>query len=533
MNSEKLKTYWIMILQRLRTLLLAALLLGTAHVQAQTVYKGLILISHERFTLQGGRLHVYMKVSFDDGAIATGETLLFTPELKSGSRNVRMTTMAVSGDARERYEQRTDELQHRMRVNVPMVARDPHTGIHTFIYDTTIPYQQWMSGSALWIECEENSWQGRNPHVYEDLVISRLPVQGITQQPAASSIKVQPAVLAPQAKGQRGKQAAGQKPAAHQTASHQSAAPGRISTQWLQFIQPQDGAGGASVVTGTVQLPYGLRPTKRGTQFLADSIGRIIRRENQRHSGRLFSVEMTGYGAPIKHPRKNERRAAKQTLLLKQALQARHLLGDTDLKLTWVAEDWDSIRRLVAASHMPLKLAAQDIMATVDVSLGREYALRSLGAGGLYQYMRHDIFPRVCRLTYRLYYAPRASKYHDAGRVSGGLLTALTPLNFYDTALAFGFGSQEFYDVIDLAANLFPDCVEACVDAGAVALLHGNTLKARQYLEPWARHQYAWCNLGLLCLMEGNRAQAEVYLRMAASNGVPQARDALRSLQLR
>ena len=511
-----------MMLRTLRTLLLAALLLGTAHVQAQTVYKGLILISHERFTLQGGRLHVYMKVSFDDGAIATGETLLFTPELKSGSRNVRMTTMAVSGDARERYEQRTDELQHRMRVNVPMVARDPHTGIHTFIYDTTIPYQQWMSGSALWIECEENSWQGRNPHVYEDLVISRVPVQGITQQPAAQSVKQQPVKLV------AGKQAS--KPAA---GSKVAGVPGRISTQWLQFIQPQDGAGGASVVTGTVQLPYGLRPTKRGTQFLADSIGRIIRRENQRHSGRLFSVEMTGYGAPIKHPRKNERRAAKQTLLLKQALSARHLLGDTDLKLTWVAEDWDSIRRLVAASHMPLKLAAQDIMATVDVSLGREYALRSLGAGGLYQYMRHDIFPRVCRLTYRLYYAPRASKYHDAGRVSGGLLTALTPLNFYDTALAFGFGSQEFYDVIDLAANLFPDCVEACVDAGAVALLHGNTLKARQYLEPWARHQYAWCNLGLLCLMEGNRAQAEVYLRMAASNGVPQARDALRSLQLR
>ena len=511
-----------MMLRTLRTLLLAALLLGTAQLQAQTVYKGLILISHERFTLQGGRLHVFMKVSFDDGAIATGETLLFTPELKLGNLNVRLATMAVSGDARERYEQRTDELQHRMRVNVPMVARDPHTGIHTFIYDTTIPYQQWMSGSALWIECEENSWQGRNPHVYEDLVISRLPVQGITQQPVAQSVKQQ------SVKQVAGKQAS--KPAA---GSKVAGVPGRISTQWLQFIQPQDGAGGASVVTGTVQLPYGLRPTKRGTRFLADSIGRIIRRENQRHSGRLFSVEMVGYGAPIKHPRKNERRAAKQTLLLKQALQARHLLGDTDLKLTWVAEDWDSIRRLVAASHMPLKLAAQDIMATVDVSLGREYALRSLGAGGLYQYMRHDIFPRVCRLTYRLYYAPRASKYHDAGRVSGGLLTALTPLNFYDTALAFGFGSQEFYDVIDLAANLFPDCVEACVDAGAVALLHGNTLKARQYLEPWARHQYAWCNLGLLCLMEGNRAQAEVYLRMAASNGVPQARDALRSLQLR
>ncbi len=504
-----------------------------APIQAQTVYKGLILVSHERFTLQGGCLHVYMKVSFDDGAIATGETLLFTPEFKYGGRCVRLTTMAVSGDARERYEQRTDALQHRLRANVPLVARDPHTGIHSFVYECIVPFQQWMSGSALWIECEESSWQGRHPHVYEDLLLSRLPVQGAAMVQRTVQRTVQPAVqLLPvsQPNVQRGRSKGRQAP---QPPSGGSVAPGSINAQWVQFVEPRGGSGGGSVVSGTLQLPYGMRPTKRHIRFLADSIGRIIRSENQRHSGRLFSVEMIGYGAPINHPHKNERRAARQTLLLKQALQARHLLGDTDLKLTWVAEDWDSIRRLVAMSHIPLKLAAEDIMRTIDVSLGREYALRTLGAGGLYQYLRHDIFPRVCRLNYRLYYAPRASSYHDASRVSGGLLSALTPLNFWDTALAFGFGSQEFYNVIDLAACLFPDCVEACVDAGAVALLQGNMSKARHYLEGLSRDPRAWCNLGLLCLLEGNRSQAEVYLRMAASNGVPQARQALRSLQLR
>jgi len=506
-----------MILQRLKTLL-AVLLLGTMMLQAQTVYKGLILVSHERFTLRGQQLHVYMKVSFDDGAIATGETLLFTPQLKSGSRTARLTTVAVSGEARERYEQRTDALQHRLRANVPMVSRDPHTGIHSFIYETTIVYRSWMAGAALWITCEESSWMGRDPHIYDDLLLSRLPVQGAALQQHAAPAAVQPAVL--------------QLPANPRYRKNNQ--PGaRINAQWVQFVAPKEGAGGASVVSGTIQLPYGMRPTKRHARFLADSIGRIIQRENLRHSGRLFSVEMIGYGAPINKPKANERRAAKQTLLLKQALSARHLLGDTDLKLTWVAEDWDSIRQLVARSHMPLRMAAEDIMRTIDVSLGREYALRSLGAGGLYQYMRHDIFPRVCRLNYRFYYAPRASSYYDASKVSGGLLSALTPLNFYDTALAFGYGTQEFFNVIDLAACLFPDCVEACVDAGGVALLQGNPQKARQYLEPWASHQYAWCNLGLLCLMEGNRQQAEVYLRMAASNGVSQARDALRSLQLR
>ena len=78
---------------------------------------------------------------------------------------------------------------------------------------------------------------------------------------------------------------------------------------------------------------------------------------------------------------------------------------------------------------------------------------------------------------------------------------------------------------------MFPNCIEASIDAGAVALLQGDVLKARQYLEPWASDQRAWCNLGLLYLMEGNRQQAEVYLRMAAADGVPSATEALHSLQ--
>ena len=494
-----------MVLLRLRTLLTAVLLLlSTACVQAQTVYKGLILVSHERFTLQGQQLHVYMKVSFDDNAIATGETLLFTPVFKSSGRAVRLATMAVSGGARERYEQRTDELQHRLRVNVPMVARDANTGINTFIYDAVIPYQSWMASSALYIECDESTWQGRDPHIYEDLLYSRLPLQ--TEPSTSQRLSVLPDTI-------------------------RLAAIGSISASWVQFIAPLAGASGSSVVNGTMRLPYRMKPRKRYTRMMADSLSRIVQREGQRHSGQLFRIELVGYGAPINKPAKNERRAAKQTLLLKQALSARHLMGDNDVRITWVAEDWDSIRQLVAASHMPLRLAAIDIMRTIDVAMGREYALISLGAGTLYDFLRHDIFPRVCRLNYRLYYAPRASSYYDTARVPGGLLSALTPLNFYDTALAFGHGSQEFFDVIDLAACLFPNCIEASIDAGAVALLQGDVLKARQYLEPWASDQRAWCNLGLLYLMEGNRQQAEVYLRMAAADGVPSATEALHSLQ--
>lgn len=40
----------------------------------------------------------------------------------------------------------------------------------------------------------------------------------------------------------------------------------------------------------------------------------------------------------------------------------------------------------------------------------------------------------------------------------------------------------------------------------------------------------AWCNLGLLHLLEDNRDKAEVYLKMADADGVSQAREALRTL---
>lgn len=479
------------------------MILCAMSMQAQTVYKGRIQISHERFSLQGQQLHVYMMVSFADGAIATGETLLFTPLLKSGTRTIRLATMAVSGDSRERYEQRTDALQHRLRVNVPMVAHDSKTGINTFIYDAIIPFQSWMGGAALYVESDESTWQGRNPQVYEDLVFSRMPLSIETVNNRG-------------VKGQT-----------------DSLNLDDIDASWVQFVAPLEGANGSSVVTGSMGLRYGMSPTRRHARHMADSLCRIIQREGQQHSGQLIRVELVGYGAPINNPKKNERNAARHTLLLKQALSARHLMVDNDIRIMWVAEDWDSIRHLVSESHMPLRLSAVDIMRTIDVSMGREYALKSLGAGSLYDFLRHDIFPRVCRLSYRLYFAPRASTYYDTARVPGGLLSALTPLNFFDTALSFGHGSQEFFDVIDLAACLFPNSIEACVDAGAVALLQGDAVKARQYLEPWVKDKRSWCNLGLLYLMEGNRQQAEVYLRMANAVGVPQAAQALNSLHVK
>lgn len=483
---------------RLKTILLMMLCcMGTA---AQTAYKGQLHVSDERFYLQGQLLRVYMKVSYNSDALNTGETLLFTPVLKSQNHYARMTTVAINGDSRERYERRAEKLKQRRRINIPVVTRDARTGSRYFIYDTTIPYQQWMTGSALYIESEESTWQGRHPHTYEDLLFSKLPL---------------------------GRNNYGDGSEDFQSYDATSDASLPIAPSWVQFLAPAASATGSTLVSGSFQLPYDRKLSKRHYHQLADSLQEVIGRATAAYGTRLLGVELVGYGAPVGNREKNERRAADQTLRLRQLLTDRHVTGEKDLLVTWVAEDWDSIRQMVATAPMPLRLATEDIIRHIDVTQGREDALSRLGSGSAYSYLRREVFPRVCRLSYRLRFSPVGAGY---GAGDYALPQSITADNFYQLASNYEVGSREFNDIIDLAARLFPDCAEAGIDAAGVALLQGDAQKARRYLSPWDTDPRAWCNLGLLHLLEDNRDKAEVYLKMADADGVSQAREALRTL---
>ena len=484
---------------RLSILLSAAL--SFTSVLGQSAYKGQLRVSDEHFSVQGDLLRVHMKVSYDNDVVNKGETLLFTPVLKTADRYAHLTSVAVSGDSRERYEQRTDRLRQRRRINVPVVTRDAQGGSRSFVYDTTVPWQSWMAGASLYAVCEESSWQGRDPHSFEDLLLSRLPL-------GAKGVSGRAYAPVSQGGGLR-------------TAS-------AVNPSWVQFLAPPYDATTGIVATGSIQLPYDTKLRKKHYQQLADSVAERIGRMTAVSGRRLISVDLTGYGAPIGNRLKNERRAADQTLRLKQALTDRRITGQGDLRVAWVAEDWDSISRLVGDAPMTLRAATLDIIRSIDVTQGREQALQTLGSGSAYSYLQRSVFPRVCRLSYSLRFSPQAAPADM--QLWRNMPSVITPDNFYATALAYEKGSEMFCDIIDLAGRLFPDCAEAAIDAAAVAILKGDASRARTYIEPWQTDPRAYCNMGLLYLLEGNTDKAEVYLRMADAQGVGQALEALRHL---
>ena len=187
-----------------------------------------------------------------------------------------------------------------------------------------------------------------------------------------------------------------------------------------------------------------------------------------------------------------------RSLKLKDYLRENRLTAGTPLEVTWISEDWDSIAALVKQSDMMFREATLDLIGNVDRI---EYTRQPLDAAESLRLFRT------------------------------GERRALRLNEFFTVAGSYPQGSTEYNDVLDLAARLFPDSPEANINAAAVALTKGETAKARRYLERFATLPMAYNNMGILCLQEGNRDKAEVYLTMAAAAGVKQADKALKELK--
>ena len=245
-----------------------------------------------------------------------------------------------------------------------------------------------------------------------------------------------------------------------------------------------------------------------------------LRKQIPVSEGQISSLSVHGYGVPIGNYRKNEQRHAGRSQLLKESLIDQQIAQT--VTVTWTAEDWATIERLTQADNtLMLRSAALDVMQNVDLTAGREDQLRMLGGGRTYAELQKRIFPRVQRIEFKALLKQQIANATNA--------IALERL--YETAAGLTKGSAEFNDIIDLAARLYPDNAVACINAASVALMKGELEKTAAYLERWQTDARAYQTLGVLYLLQGDTARAEVYLKMAQANGVREASVVLKEIE--
>ena len=483
---------------------------------SQVAFKGQLHVSDASFSVQGSLLRVQMRVSYGKNLINRGETLNFTPMLKNDTQYQALSSVVITGKGSE-----TD----RQRGNIPVVRHDGKGGSYYFDYDTTVPFSEWMRGASLYVESEERSAKGKG-HTYEDCVIPSVSIRGTASADYTSAPQNTPTTTMtptiPVTQSPR-------KSLTVQNTSLDPFAPPYAHVEWIQILDPSERKTDEFTFSGKIPLAdsrhIGSLTTGSFNKTIVSEILKTLGDELEKPGTSVASMEIVGYGAPIGDFRHNETRCAARAYELKRYLTSGKRIVPNQVNVSWITEDWDSITTLIDKSELRFRSAALDIIHNVDPSSGREAQLHMLGNGSLYKHLQDEVFPQVCRL----YYEVKLRRENSAGIVPSSRSVSLGAL--YATSQHFTKGSDDFNDLMDLAARLFPTSADACINAAGVALLKGDTQKAERYLQGREADPRAYNNIGVLYLLKGARAKAETYLRMAVKLGVPEAEAAMEALK--
>lgn len=495
-----------------RFLCLCLLLLLPFGSFAQEAYKGELFVTRQQFSLLNGgqQLQVDLGIDYEGLRTPSDESITVTPILQAGEQKLVLPSVVINGLQKQKVYNRksvltrskTSKPGYKVASSPAVVLRNDAKKSRSFSYKVAIPYSDWMKDAILTLRSEECNCNGKTGKVYEDKI--------------ADGIRFPQPKTSPRDNG--------------------------IDTRFLalvNFLTPAPEKDSVNALYGSI--PYTTVESENGKTLARLSqekqnveiyyrLRDAVRTVQQDMGTEVTSVTLTGVGTPLGNIRKNERDGLARSLNLKDYLRENRVTRNAPLTVNWVAEDWDSIATLVRSSDMMFREATLDIINNVDVDKGRERMLQELADGKPYRYLVDKIFPAVRRIDYKIAYTRRQLDAAESRKLFQTNSRALNLSEFFAVANSYPSGSMEYNDALDLAARLFPDSPEANINAAAVALTKKDTVRARHYLSRFATLPMAYNNMGILCLLEGNRDKAEVYLQMAAANGVEQAKEALTEL---
>jgi hypothetical protein len=466
----------------------------------QEAYKGQIYVTGKRLFVSGNTLHVEMSVNYEGLKLPSDESLTLTPLLKGADHSLELPSILVNGPQKQKVYHRKETLnKNHKRMNAPaVVVKNDGGSSRQFSYKVSVPYSEWMKEAILLMRSRECGCNGKPAGVFEDKIADGI----ILPKTRTSTVKDD------------------------------------IDSRYLTLVDivtPASDIDTLNALKGVISFDDDKKldrlSIRKQNYEIYYRLRDAVRSLQQQNGVSVTKLRLTGYGSPVGNLHKNEKDVSLRALSLKDYLRENRVAGKTPLEVTWVAEDWDSIRSLVQSSDMTLQQAVGDIINSVEPTKGRERMLMELGDGLPYKYLQNAIFPKVKRLEYTINYSCKGVDAIQSRRLFETGSRSLRLSEFFAVAMSYPKGSTEYNDALDLAARLFPDSPEAAINAAAVALSKRDTKKAHGYLDKYATLPAAYNNTGILYLIEGNHDKAEVYLQMAAAAGVEEARQALELLR--
>ena len=133
-----------------------------------------------------------------------------------------------------------------------------------------------------------------------------------------------------------------------------------------------------------------------------------------------------------------------------------------------------------------------------------------------YPYLRHS--------DYEVKYKIRPMSDREAAALISTEPRLLSLTKMYRIAALYEPGSDQYNEVIETAANVYPADTEANLNAASVALRQADITRAGSYLKRAGQTPAAINARGVLALLQGHLAQAQQLFEQAAANGSDEAK---------
>ena len=466
----------------------ALLISGATPAQASKKYDGYVDYGKAVVEKKGGMLTIDIDLDLSRLDLGAQQMIVLTPFLKHPveAKTHLFQPVVVAGNARWKTTRRAERLGDFKFADTPETIiryNKKKTGIHSMTM--AIPFKEWMRDSEFMV-AEEVSGCGSCDIARTERILAADPL---------------PPLFIPEFR------LAYVTPPVEEVKQRSESYTSRLNFE-----------------VGKSVLKYDYKDNAR---LLAES-DRIISEIKSDPNLTIQVFMVVGYASPEGNPNNNLTLSRNRAMAFVDYVRDRHGLGQGQMNVEWKGEDWEGLRKAVAASGMYEKSEVLRAIDTPDLAQRKQ---RMQALGSTYRMLLDDYYPPLRRNEYTIAYVARPFSVDEAKLLLYTKPQHLSLNEMFLVASTYSKESEEFKEVFDIASRMYPDSPVAIVNAGTLDIEKGALDSGMAKLREVQDIPQALNNVGVAYTLKGDYASAETYFAKAAAAGDPTAIDNLAQIE--
>ena len=436
---------------------------------------GGITVNRAQMVRDGEQMAVNMEIGYDNLSVKSSGAVIITPMIVNGTDTLRFNSTGIYGRTAWYMSRRNDRLP--LSDNSERSIRyEKH--LSPTVINEKVDYCDWMNGSELIVKISDYGCAGCNRGNKELTDLARYEFHKVEYQP---------------------------------TFIYQSAVAEEVKTREL---------AGRAYIDFPVNRTEIFPDYRRNAMELHKIIATIDSVKNDEDIT-VTSISIKGFASPEGSYSNNMRLAQGRTESLRSYVQSLYHFAPGFIKTSFEPEDWEGLKEYVENSSLVDKYGILSIINdrildpdTKDATIKSRYPAS-------YSFLLANVYPGLRHSDYRIEYSIRS--FIDPVEIREMLVKQPGKLSLNEIYIAvqgLEVGSDQYNEIFETAARLFPNEPVANLNAANSMMSRGDLIGAERYLERAGDAAEAVYARGVLSALKGEYGRAIQLVERAISMGL-------------